>query len=45
MIATLNYRFVKCEKLNPNIIPKWKGNETVRPHKYYSEEEINNFRE
>ena len=38
MCATLKYRFVKCEKLNQTIIPKWKGNETVHKHEYYTEE-------
>ena len=45
MIATLKYRFVKCEKLNQYIIPKWKGNETVHKNKYYTEEEVNNFKQ
>ena len=45
MVATLKYRFVKCEKLNENIIPQWKGNEAVREHKYYNEADIKNFRD
>ena len=45
MVATLRYRFVKCEKLSPSIIQKWKGNEAVREHKYYNEDEVNRFRE
>ena len=44
MIASLKYRFVKCEKHHTNIIPQWKGNEVVRGHKYYSDSEIENFR-
>ena len=45
MIATLRYRFIKCEKLSQIIIQKWKGNEPVREHKYYNEDEVNRFRE
>ena len=45
MVATLRYRFVKCEKFSPSIIQKWKGNEAVREHKYYNEDEVNRFRE
>ena len=45
MLATLRYRFVKCEKLNQSIIPQWKSNEGVHEHKYYNEAEINNFKE
>ena len=45
MLATLRYRFVKCEKLNQSMIPQWKSNEGVHEHKYYNEEEINNFKE
>ena len=44
MIASLKYRFVKCEKLHPSIIPQWKGNEIVREHKYYTDYEVQNFR-
>ena len=44
MCATLRYRFVKCEKFDQSIIPKWKSNETIHEHKYYNDAEIDNFK-
>ena len=26
------------------MIPKWKGDETVHKHEYYTEEQVNNFK-
>ena len=43
MLAALKYRFVKCEKLNESIMPRWKGNETVRKHRYYTDDDKNPF--